>query len=473
MSALLGATLAEWQKRREEESARLAAMRNSGGGEEEEDRPRKKTAGQIAYEKKQQQKRIVAESQALMNTRKATQQTQNAIAKNKNLAKAEAEMGKVKPVTPYVVSSYLDKEEETWLKGNESQRAWAAVNAQEDGKKAEQERLNDVNAARWAGLASVAQGRQEEEKKPWWEQIAQTWNETVTTPLLNIWNTTSKQITNAWNFVATPIVNAWNTATRVVKDVSVDVFRFFYNARGEDLVEVSEDEILRSPEIALRKTYIAAAINVQRDGLNLARNGYTSGKGPAQLSQQQLDTPYGEPYYLDDCEEIKAKCIAGYGVGVDGSPYDPDVAVKGMTNRIEQVVKYAENQAEKNDVTLDETDRFIITALSQNGPGFDKDDISNLLANYVSDGTIDWGGYFGDEYEDWTEKPWLKRGYLEAWQWKKTGKGGKDFDTEFSLELYYQEMRALESQGYPFPEGLDIQRIEDLMNTSEQARQEK
>jgi len=40
-------------------------------------------------------------------------------------------MDKVKPVMPYVVSSYLDKEEETWLKGNESQRAWAAVNAQE------------------------------------------------------------------------------------------------------------------------------------------------------------------------------------------------------------------------------------------------------------------------------------------------------------------------------------------------------
>jgi len=40
-------------------------------------------------------------------------------------------MNAVKPVTPYVVSSYLDKEEETWLKGNESQRAWAAVNAQE------------------------------------------------------------------------------------------------------------------------------------------------------------------------------------------------------------------------------------------------------------------------------------------------------------------------------------------------------
>jgi len=81
-------------------------------------------------------------------------------------------MNAVKPVTPYVVSSYLDKEEETWLKGNESQRAWAAVNAQEEAKKAEQERLNEVYAARWEGLASVAQGRQEKEKNTGGKSLA-------------------------------------------------------------------------------------------------------------------------------------------------------------------------------------------------------------------------------------------------------------------------------------------------------------
>jgi|GEM_PF-3223801 len=92
---------------------------------------------------------------------KAEIAAQNREEKFDNLIVAEAEMDKVKPVTPYVVSSYLDKEEETWLKGNESQRAWAAVNAQEEAKKAEQERQNAVSAARWAGLASVAQEKQD------------------------------------------------------------------------------------------------------------------------------------------------------------------------------------------------------------------------------------------------------------------------------------------------------------------------
>jgi len=40
-------------------------------------------------------------------------------------------MDAVKPVTPYVAAQYIDKEEETWLKEKESQRAWATVKAQE------------------------------------------------------------------------------------------------------------------------------------------------------------------------------------------------------------------------------------------------------------------------------------------------------------------------------------------------------
>jgi hypothetical protein len=155
-------------------------------------------------------------------------------------------------------------------------------------------------------------------------------------------------------------------------------------------------------------------------------------------------------------------------------PFNPNVAVEGMTKRIEQVLKFAENQSERNGVILDETDRFIIIALSQNGPGFDKNDVLIMYDKYIKkDRTINWKNYFEDKHKDWTETTWLKRVPLEAWQWIKTGETGKDFDTEFSLEMYYQEMQALESQGYPFPEGLDIQRIEDLMNTSEQARQEE
>ncbi len=359
----------------------------------------------------------------------------------------------VVPVAPYAPLGYVDEEEKQWLEEGEGQRAWEAVRGQ------------NVNPF---------------DPPNWWERIVNWTDENVVQPAVNVYNQT---VTGVKNFVNNTI--AW-TNERVVKPVvnflgqsirNTIIFTWELinsNAYGQDLIEISKDEILRSPEIALWKTYIATAINVQREGINFG--GYESGKGPSQLSQQQLDAPYGEPYGCDDTDgnANQHECTRGYGLGMeDADPYDPNVAVEGMSKRIEQVLKFAENQFEKNDIKLDETDRFIIIALSQNGPGFDKNDVSSLLKNYVQDGTINWKGYFKYKYNDWTEKPWLERAYLEAWQWIKTGEGGKDFDTEFSLEMYYQEMRALESQGYPFPDGLDIQRIEELMNTSEQTKQEE
>jgi hypothetical protein len=120
-AAVLGMTLADWQRKREEEAARLAAER---ANEVPDDVRARRRAKVIA---KNQAKR--AQERAWEQARQA-QQTQNVVAKNNNLNKAEAEMDKVKPVTPYVAASYIDNDEEKWLKGQESQRAWAAVNAQ-------------------------------------------------------------------------------------------------------------------------------------------------------------------------------------------------------------------------------------------------------------------------------------------------------------------------------------------------------
>ena len=63
-TAMLGATLADWQRKREEEEARKraeAAVQEEKGGKG------KKTPGRRAYEKMMKQKRIVGESQALLN----------------------------------------------------------------------------------------------------------------------------------------------------------------------------------------------------------------------------------------------------------------------------------------------------------------------------------------------------------------------------------------------------------------------
>ncbi|GEM_PF-2623336 len=55
---------------------------------------------------------------------------QNAKEKYTNLTAAEAEMGRVVPVTAYAPLGYVDEEEEQWLEEGEGQRAWEAVQGQ-------------------------------------------------------------------------------------------------------------------------------------------------------------------------------------------------------------------------------------------------------------------------------------------------------------------------------------------------------
>jgi hypothetical protein len=249
--------------------------------------------------------------------------------------------------------------------------------------------------------------------------------------------------------------------------------KVFHNAYGQDLIEpATGDEILTFPDIAAMQTYIAAAINVQRDGINYEGDN-NSHLGPAQLSRNELNTDYGMGF---ECENDKQKNCRGFGLGLPGAdPYDDEIAVRGMLNRIQQTIEEAERLGERKNinVTLDETDRFIIAALSQNSGGFDKDDIHDVMIIYTENGEINWQKYFDQSYKDWpTQKGWLERKRLEIWQIWKTG-SAKDWETEFMLELFYKQAKALENDGYYLPENLDTEEIEQLMNTSETIQSEE
>ncbi|MBI3169985.1 MAG: ParB N-terminal domain-containing protein [Chloroflexi bacterium] len=146
-AAVLGATLADWQKKREEEAARLAAMRSNVGGEEEESSGKGRNPGRIAYEKKMQQKHIIGELQAA------------------------AKISQAKPVNQL---AKIDTDEERL----EAYKQTAGYQARQEHyaeyyAKKEQEKQNAVSAARWAGVASVAQEKQEEENK--WQEIFEKW----------------------------------------------------------------------------------------------------------------------------------------------------------------------------------------------------------------------------------------------------------------------------------------------------------
>ncbi len=115
--------MAEWQRKRaEEEAARLAALRNSGGGDEGGDGGGRTNAGRKAYQAMMQEKRMVGALQAEQNVKAAQVAKAELIAKNED--RSPLDMAKVNQLVQ-----------------------------------------NNVDAARWAGMAAVEQARQESEKK--------------------------------------------------------------------------------------------------------------------------------------------------------------------------------------------------------------------------------------------------------------------------------------------------------------------
>ena len=104
-------------------------------------------------------------------------------------------------------------------------------------------------------------------------------------------------------------------------------------------------------------TYTAVGIAVQSQWPDPVIRDQYSGEGPAQVSDAQMNTDYGDK--VKDREN-------GYGVGMPGQNQNNGyVASVAMRRRIEQVINTCHD-------ICDSTDKFIIAVLSQNGPGFTK-----------------------------------------------------------------------------------------------------
>jgi hypothetical protein len=167
-AAMLGATLAEWQKKREEEAARLAALiaSNAGQGDEDEIPPDVLARRRGKVIAKNQAKRAQEQAWEAARTQQKAQQ-QAKIAKVLQADMTEDEKLAVYKQTPEYVARQESLKEYERHKALEAQRADErnAVAIVDAYKAQEQAKQNAVAAARWAGVASVAQGNEEEEKK--------------------------------------------------------------------------------------------------------------------------------------------------------------------------------------------------------------------------------------------------------------------------------------------------------------------
>jgi hypothetical protein len=167
-------------------------------------------------------------------------------------------------------------------------------------------------------------------------------------------------------------------------------------------------------------TYTAAGIARQSqfpDGGHYSNN-WTSGRGIAQLSNAELQTPYGN----------KAKDSSFFGLGPTNlDPTLPDVATTYMRKRIELSTNMCSNHG------CGSTDIIISAGLAQTGTSFTKANMQELLnGNYgpqtlstdPNAPTLPWGNFFA------------KNKYV---------------NTVLPLRGFVQDVKVLQSQGWYVP----------------------
>jgi hypothetical protein len=176
-------------------------------------------------------------------------------------------------------------------------------------KQEEQAKQNAVSAARWAGVASVAQGRQEEKKN------SGNW-------LSNLWNASASAVGS----ILSPAKNTGGGGLLSVRgdgppNPITEWWVNLFKLPGEKLLTSAESlGLTYSPEMI---AYMIASIEVQRKSIDISLASDNAHLGPAQLSRNELDTDYKQ------------------GFNADGS--ECNTAVLGMDRRIQQVLDKAEN----------------------------------------------------------------------------------------------------------------------------------
>ncbi len=260
------------------------------------------------------------------------------------------------------------------------------------------------------------------------------------------------------------------------------------SADYSDRVKVAEKYVL-SRDKDWMATYVAAGIAVQcwgTAGDKLKDPGYYNGAGLAQTSKAMASTEYGVPVKDPGLKFLgiwlRKPSIRGYGVRCYLSLYDPTHlgtetcptvcftpkeikkipdfdkkyelepmrdptvptwAVEQMRRRIKQVI----DTCNYGKIDCSDTDKFIIAALAQNGPGFTMANIDQSIKTssnpvFLINGEIQWKTYFPSQNN-------------EA-EFKK------------QLRLFYDLAKMLHNDGYYLPDGVlegDSKKlIEDLIN---------
>jgi hypothetical protein len=132
-----------------------------------------------------------------------------------------------------------------------------------------------------------------------------------------------------------------------------------------------------------------------------------------------------------------------------GNPYSPGVATTIMKNRIYGAI---DNCRLCNNGTNDGVDKLIVAAIAQNGYGLDFKSLPK------KDGNINWEKFFAGNVGSSTSDPYA--------QLRQTVTG-MDYNAEFMVKIFIQDLRYLMDQGYDLPDGItedDLSAVEKLLD---------
>jgi len=189
-----------------------------------------------------------------------------------------------------------------------------------------------------------------------------------------------------------------------------------YVTKGEDVLGVDA-------------TAVAAGIAVQSQwyrSITDSRDGWLSGSSSG-LGIAQIGDSFMMQYFPGQDQE------------------DPYVAVQAMAKRISIAIEVVTGLFPDN---FSNRDRFITAALAQNGGGFTPNDMQWHVSG---DGTPDWGSYFNSRSN--SKDPVSRIREILT---------GRQFDTQFQLLLFINDVKELNNRGWDIPFGLSTSELNDI-----------
>ena len=472
-SALVGATLADWQRKREEELKRKEeAERKRKEAEEAEEERKRKEAAEAEEERRRKEAEEVEEEKPsgyrakihAKNVRAinlAGEQKRDALLALATQGRREQSEQRVEAIETKLAREDA-AEEARWAavkKAEEKRKAaelQAGLSAYYEGRKAGEEKSNT------GGSKGLAMPVEQDDPPNWWETLVFDTKKWVNEKIDKTWpalrasgpGTNGISIVNENKTIINMVVSSFNSLV-----TSSGGIPYEYEKKNGDFEQATHSTTIHPTSIAISLSLQSEAphyVDFFQWILNPIGKLFDIGG---------LSSPsYGMAQINPDKYSLIKENIQPYTNldGVSSIPFfalnTPQVSTAAMIERVAPAVEICEAY------NCTPTDKEIVIALAQNGDGFNTEDLKLMLKNgdYKSDNSatiINWQDVFNERNAKNDETV-----YNQFLNWRASD---HNFDTWFMLNRYYNNAMAFEASGeWSMPQGVDWEYINSLIENT-------